>query len=339
MGAATTVAMTSCHNSDLDFPDFDYSAVYFPYQTPVRTIVLGEDTYDTTNDNAHQCEVYATLSGLYENTKNVVVDIEVDNSLCDNLTFTDDEQTAVKPLPSSYYNLTADQISLNKTLSAGVLVKLTDAFFADPDAIKTTYVLPLKMTEVSGADSILMGTAVATYPIATKEDDWSVAPKHYVLYALKYINPWHAYYLRRGEDKITEDGTTTTALRHEEYVEYDEVVSMSTVSMTETLYPVTLSIAQADGSANDVREFNLDLIFDGDDITVESSSSNVLSASGSGKYVVDGELKSWGNEDRNAIYLSYQVTLDDGIKVETTDTLVVRNRGVTLETFSYTYNE
>ena len=37
------LTLNSCHNQDVEFPDYKYSAVYFAYQTPVRTIVLGDD--------------------------------------------------------------------------------------------------------------------------------------------------------------------------------------------------------------------------------------------------------------------------------------------------------
>ena len=34
---------TACENGDWEFSDYKYSAVYFAYQSPVRTITLGED--------------------------------------------------------------------------------------------------------------------------------------------------------------------------------------------------------------------------------------------------------------------------------------------------------
>ena len=40
----------SCENSDWDFPDYGKTSVYFAKQTPIRTITLGTDTYDTTLD-------------------------------------------------------------------------------------------------------------------------------------------------------------------------------------------------------------------------------------------------------------------------------------------------
>ena len=51
----------ACKNQDVDFPDFDYTAAYFPRQYPVRTLVLGNDIYDNTNDNNHKFLISARL--------------------------------------------------------------------------------------------------------------------------------------------------------------------------------------------------------------------------------------------------------------------------------------
>ena len=37
---------TACENGEWEFPDYKYSAVYFAYQSPIRTITLGEDSYN-----------------------------------------------------------------------------------------------------------------------------------------------------------------------------------------------------------------------------------------------------------------------------------------------------
>ena len=58
-------------------------------------------------------------------------------------------------MPAEYYTLSSDQITIPQgQISAGVEVQLTDAFFADPKAIETTYVIPLVMSNVHNADSI-----------------------------------------------------------------------------------------------------------------------------------------------------------------------------------------
>ena len=69
-----------------------------------------------------------------------------------------------------------------------------------------------------------------------------------------------------------------------------------------------------------------------------SSATEGITATGTGKFVKDGEKKAWGNKDRDGIYLEYEV--DFGSKVYTIkDTLVSRSREVVIETFSPTYKK
>src|SRR5690606_29631943 len=96
------LCFASCKNSDITFPDFDYTAGYFPYQFPVRTLILGDDIYDNSNDNAHRFIISVAMGGVYENNKNRVFDIQVDESLCSDVVF-DDSGNPIKPLPRSYY--------------------------------------------------------------------------------------------------------------------------------------------------------------------------------------------------------------------------------------------
>ena len=60
----------------------------------------------------------------------------------------------------------------------------------------------------------------------------------------------------------------------------------------------------------------------------------VYKITGTGKFVSKGDKNSWGNEDRDVIYLEYEATIKDLVKCTTYDTLVVRNRGVVMETFT-----
>ena len=58
--------------------------------------------------------------------------------------------------------------------------------------------------------------------------------------------------------------------------------------------------------------------------------------SGSGKFMKKEENKAWGNKDRDALYLDYQV--DYGVrKFAKIDTLVERNRGIVVEEYSPSY--
>lgn len=323
----------SCKNDEWEFPDYDYSTVYFSYQYPVRTITLGEDNLVNTDlDNEHKCKIMATLSGVYSNNKDIKIDFVVDNSLADNLTFEDG--SAVLSLPASYYTLSANQIVIPKgSITGGVTVQLTDAFFADPNAVKNTYIIPLVMTNVVGADSILSG-------------------KNYILYAVKYINTWHADYLRRGTDIVTEDGgAAQTVVRHAQYVERDEVCRLSTFTLNALQFPVSNYKSKSGAGL----ELKLKLDFDAEQKCTVAPFENAyqlndavrvydITASGNGKFVKRGEKNSWGNQDRDALYLdyavSYKVETNTGgvidiqtMEYSTKDTLVVRDRGVVMETF------
>ena len=246
-GAAVSL-FASCHNQEQIFPDYDGGiTAYFAYQYPVRTIVLGEsETFDTSLDNQHKCIIYGTMGGAYKG-KDVVIDIEVDPTLTDNLYYDAEYQNPVKPMPTEYYTLSANQLQYGGNHMGGVEVQLTDAFFADPDAIKTTYVVPVKMTNiVKGADQILAGTPAIEGDNAwpTDASQWKVLPKDYTLYAVKYINQWDGSWLRRGVDTITENGEVSTDIRHKQYVENDEVMFLTTESLNSVAFPMTVNVVQ-----------------------------------------------------------------------------------------------
>src|SRR5690606_13295818 len=77
----------SCENFEVDHPDFDYTAGFFPYQYPVRTLVLGDYIYDNSNDNNHKFVISVAMGGVYENEKDRVFNFQVNNDLCDNVLF------------------------------------------------------------------------------------------------------------------------------------------------------------------------------------------------------------------------------------------------------------
>lgn len=326
--AITSGIFTSCENGDWKFPDYDYSAVYFAYQSPVRTLCMGEDVYDTSLDNEHKCQIMATMGGVYENTKNVDINFRVDNSLCDGLVF-DGTNTDILPMPSNYYSLSSDKITIKKgSVLGGVTVQLTDAFFNDPKSLQTTYVIPIVMTGVSNVDSILSGTPLVANPRRAVSSDWDVQAKDYILYAVKYINKYDANYLRRGKDVFTGAQTGTT-IRHATYVEKDEVVTDIT---TRTLNTIAWEHKTKDINGNLIDCVLLLTFDDNNNCTITSDSGGVI-AQGSGKFVSKGDKNSWGNKDRDALYLDYALEYGN-IHCATTDTLVVRDRGMQAEWFT-----
>lgn len=126
------LSFTACESSDNEFSDFDYQTVYFANQYGLRTIELGEDEFlDNSLDNQHKVSIKAAWGGGYTNRKNVIIDTQVDESLCENLYFKG-SNTPVTPMPTSYYTLAANQINIPKgEVIGGVEVQFTDAFFAD----------------------------------------------------------------------------------------------------------------------------------------------------------------------------------------------------------------
>lgn len=323
--ASLIMAFASCESGDNEFPDFDYQTVYFANQYGLRTIELGESEFvDNTLDNQHKMKINAAWGGGYTNRRNVIIDFKIDESLCDNLYFKSTNQPLV-PMPASYYKLASDQITIPQgQIMAGVEVQLTDAFFADEKSTGENYVIPLLMTAVQGADSILQGKAVVENPVLTNSGDWSVQPQNFVLYAVKYVNPWHGEYLRRGVDHAAIGGVSKDIVRHEQFVENDEVVNISTKSLKDNLLPLKIK----DAGGKDVS-YTVCLTFTDDGTCTLSSGSENVVVSGSGKFVRKGEKNSLGGKDRNALYLDYTVNLtNNNIQVATKDTLVLRTRNV-----------
>ena len=323
--------LTACENADVTFPDYEGgTTVYFASQYPVRTIVLGEDTYQTDNDNAHRFEVYATIGGTRNNDRNVEIDIAVNNNLCNHLYF--EEGVPVLPLPQEYYTLDANTISLPKTMMGAVGVQLTDKFFADNLSLENTYVLPLAIRQVRGADHILSGTPLIenTIPVQTNANAWSVQPKDYVLYCVKYVNRYHANYLRRGIDLIVQNGNLQKNIRHADTMEKDELCPITTKALRRNILPITTSFGTC----------KLELIFnDKGECVISSTADSPYPAMGTGHFVENGQKDGWGNgQPRDALYLSY--TIDYGTaKQETADTLVVQSRGIAPEWFTPIYVE
>jgi hypothetical protein len=333
---AVAVLLASCESQEATYSDFDYQTVYFANRYPVRTLELGEDPLvDISLDNEKKVEIKATTGGVYENKNNISIDYIVDPTLCDNLYFTTGGNQ-VLPMPADYYQLASNKLSIpSGSIMGGVQVTLTDAFFADPNSVKNTYVIPLLMTEVNGAVSILQGTPLINNPSKVVDSHWSVFPRNFVLYAVKYVNPWHGNYLRRGADVITTAGVVSTKIRHELYVEKNELVAISTNSLTTNTLPVSIT-----DNANKKVNINLILTFADDQTCTVSGSSATAPAytvSGTGKFVKKGDKNSIGGKECNALYLDYKVDLATlNLTYETKDTLVVRDRGVYKEYFTVT---
>jgi len=347
---ALALTTTSCYNADKDFPDYEGGTkAYFAYQNPIRTLVLGNDIYDNSLDNAHKCRIWATMGGAYAG-RNAVVDVIIDESLCDSLWFLDDggyERAKVLPLPHNYYNYDAVKnatINYNGDSRGYLEIEFTDDFFNDSktSSADTTYVIPVRMTGVTGIDALLSGTPNKANPIRQNANDWSILPKDYTLYCVRYMNPWQGKYIRRGTDEVTEaeDGSVWTHIRKDTTLiksdpgrypinlvnQNDEVVGMTTINMNKTLFPITVERSlTAKGKARQSLPCNLILTFNGDNCTISTNDANV-EVSGTGKFIAKGtELEQykefqWGNLNgqlvqRDILDLAYTIKFKKGMVI------------------------
>jgi hypothetical protein len=317
-GIGLVCGLWSCENGDQSFPDYEGgTTVYFPYQYPVRTIVLGDDEYDTTLDKAHKFQIKATFGGSY-NGSNGSVQVEVDESLVNGLTFEDG--TPVKAMPSSYYQLSTTNLAFNGTMNGTTEVQLTDAFFADPDAVKKTYVIPLVMRTQSGFGKILTGIlAEGANGPRTNAEAWEKQPQDYTLYCVKFQNKYSGWWLTHG--------TTSTA-----DIEHAQAVEIKTKSLTSCTYSVSYQEGQT------IYKADLLLDFSGDNCTISSLTSGVT-ATGNGTWGDNTEKKAWGNKDRDGMELNYTVDFGNGHKWSTHEKMVWQRSGVTKEEFNPVYNK
>jgi len=196
---------------------------------------------------------------------------------------------------------------------------------------QVNYALPLVITQAENVDTVLSGVPLVGTPSRIRGSDWSIAPKDYTLYGIKFINKYHGYYLRRGVDEMTNDtGVVVRSVYRNEYVERDELVLVTTTGNNS----VELSNIVRRGDLSSPGKINIGLSFNGSgSCSVRSYGADGYDVSGTGTFVENGD--GWGGNEHDAIFLNYSYT--DTVNNEThnvTDTLVIRDRNVVFEEFS-----
>ncbi len=330
--AAVLFGILACENQDTNFDDYGYTSCYFPYQTPARTLILGKyDLGFNENDNNHRFEIGVTMGGVYKNNQNRKVYFELAPQLIEGYS------SVIKVLPENYYTIvTASPVTIPAGSTKGrIMIQLTDAFFDDTLSFAPfqhiNYVIPLLITDVENLDSVLRGKPIVANPSRLAAEDWEILPKDYTLYGIKFINKYHAMYLRRGVDVMTTSGgTSVSSVYHADYVERDELVMVTTTGKQS----VELSNIVRRGSASSPGKVNIELVFDSNDnCTIRSFKNDPYNVTGTGKFVENGGF--WGGEQHDALFLQYSYT--DAVNNEShvvNDTLVVRDRNVRFEEFS-----
>jgi hypothetical protein len=333
--AGMATGLFSCENQENHFPDFDYTTGFFPYQYPVRTLILGNYYLsDNSNDNAHKFVVSAAMGGVYENREERKLNFVVDEDLCTDAFFADG--SPVRPLPASYYTLSDPEKILIQPghFNGGIEVQLTDAFFNDPLAIRNTYVLPLRITGVVNLDSLLEGQAASAVADPRISSQWTVAPRHFTLFAVKFINPFHGHFLQYGKSTVTRGSTAVEETVYSTpFVENNSVVMLTTAGRT------GVSMASSYKSKEMIGQFRIVITFASDNYqssegvtcTVAEEAGEPYTVTGTGKYLPEGGY--FGGKRRDAIYLDYTVTTDNE-SYHATDTLLLRDKDVDMELYT-----
>lgn len=325
---AIAFSLMACENQENEFDDFGSTSVYFPFQTPVRTLIQGKyDLGFNENDNNGRFEIGVTMTGVYNNTRNRRVHFELAPELID-ATALGLDTVNVKVLPASYYTIEQESpVTIpSGSIKGRIPVQLSDAFFDDPQSFaefgEVHYVIPLRITDYEELDSLLVGVPAegVTDPIKIKADDWQTQPKDYTLFGIKYMNKYQGIYLRRGEDvakgsnesvtvyengdpteTVTEDIDGSTVYRSE-FVVGDELLPVATAGRKSA--NTTINVRRPGSATNSTLSLLLTFNDNGECTVTNDDPDSTVTVTGSGNFVEDGD--EWGGESRDVIYLDFQ---------------------------------
>jgi hypothetical protein len=291
-------ALSSCYKDYIE--DFDYTSIYFPYQTNVRTFVVGEGM---------TIEVGAALAGVRDNTRDRLVNFTMDSKLItgeiletmkNGTNHVKAGVAAVKELrmlPSNYFSISSNnQMIIQKgTYSGTVKIKADSAaFLSDPATLNANYVLPFYINSAD-ADSVAMD-------------------KRYAVIGLKYENMLFGNYWHGGVTTVKDStGKVIKTTNYYTTIPSPEVkiMNLSTVAPNAL---VTNLISDQKGSFK---------------ITLDGTKITVSQASGS-KVVVLPDGESTFNRPKllqeRKLFLKYKYANADGTTSYATDTLTFRNR-------------
>ncbi|MGM8361875.1 DUF5627 domain-containing protein [Flavobacterium sp. ARAG 55.4] len=324
-----------CESGENEFADFDTQTVYFPIQYPVRTISLQEDSrVDNSIDLQKSFSIGVAVGGLRSNSMDRKVTIALAPELAQNVSV---GGTPLVLMPSNYYTLASNEITIPAgSLSGTVKVQLTDAFFNDPLAVKTTYVIPIVIVS-SNTTEILKGIPAegVTNPDRRVSSNWEAGftPKDFTLFAVKFINKYHGKYLHKGKDDTldTNGAVVSSDIYNTKYLEDNILTDLFTGGLAKS----TMSRIGKSNAATS----KMDLTFGANGSITVSTSSGGLTVSGTGKFIARNEqgALTWGGETRKTIVLDYTYVAGS-VNHRVKDTLVFRNDELKFEDFIPTLN-
>ena len=294
------VIMMSCYDDYIK--DYAYTSVYFPFQTDVRTFVVGEGM---------TIKVGVVLGGVMENLKNREVSFALDNSLItskDALTTMNgglpyikdgvSGLTSLDPMPAEYYSISDPaKMVIKSGLHTGTVTIKADsaAFLADPKTVKAQYVLPFMITGITGIDSV-------------------TTAKNYAIIGLRYENMLFGNWYHGGVTTVKDaNGSVVSTTNY--YTSLPQADNM--VWSLKTVAPNALVTNKISNKAGSFK-----LTLDGNNIIVSKADGSTIDVQPNGASTFN---RSKLLQDRK-IVLSYKYANGDGTTSYAQDTLTFRNR-------------
>jgi len=317
----------ACTNRDIEFDDYLYQSIFFPYQMPIRTVILGDEAVgDNTIDREGAFTIGVTMGGVYENNKDREITVAYAPELAENI-INEASGDTLELLPETYYDAEFTESGTdNVTIPSGELsgksrVVLSETFFQDPLTTDFHYVIPLRIID-AGSDTILSGIPASGQdnPDPRNPADWNIIPKDYTLFGIRYVNETHGTYLYRGQRKnVATDEITSYS---ERFLTDNPLTMLSTASLSENI------MGHAAGLATD-ESFSMHLTFDhgSQSVSVSQVDSTTANVNGTGSYFTkdESESEAYNSNKHRTIYLEYTY-------VEGTDTYAVNDSLVFVDT-------
>ncbi len=280
--------MVSCEKYE-EYVFDNIPIVYFGTQKPLRTVV--------SRDTDMQFKMGVVLAGLRENNNEEWVRFRLEPELLDDPGIVGNRVFTL--LPASYYSLSNDNtfvIHPGSILGEVTVTINHELFTADPDALKPTYALPLRIYETS-ADSILTGAADAP-------------AKDYTILVVKYISQYSGFYYRRGvqHEKDASGNTVNTVVFTDQSMNKSDVWHLETLAAHRVETKTTANI-----QPTSPRNFLKLTIGSDQNVSIESVDPAVIINSSTGRFST--EAKTY--------YLDYAYT-KSGVQYHVLDTLVQR---------------
>jgi len=216
--ATMLMTFTACEPYEDYIKDFDYSAVYFGTQKPLRTLVARE------SGDKLDFKLGVVLAGLRENKSDQWVTFEIAPDLLTTVT----GASAFTLLPTDWYtfSISENKIIIPKGKFLGDFTISIDKakFAADPLSLTKKYALPIRILQTS-ADSVLRG-------------DETILPKDYTVLVVRYISENSGTYYVRGEQIELDINNVEVAGSKKEYYHVDWIRNLTrgltTLSLTQS---------------------------------------------------------------------------------------------------------